>query len=152
MIKAITKTKDFAGATKCSLNIFKNEKALVAMHELSHLSPDKRQDLSNPMAKKLFDTLEKHINWEEVSKTTTKEKFLDMVKNADQKSEFFRQYYIGKGGVEMASIAGSVVGLTILAPELSHLILHPIMKALHMDVPAKKTEEQTKTQNLNKQA
>lgn len=35
-----------------------------------------------------------------------------------------------KGGVEATSIVGSVIGLTMIAPQVSNLIIHPIMNAL----------------------
>lgn len=38
----------------------------------------------------------------------------------------------GKGGAELGSLVGSIVGLTIIAPSLGHQILHPIMKAIGM--------------------
>lgn len=44
-----------------------------------------------------------------------------------------------KGAIELSSLVGSVIGLTIIAPELSHLVLHPIMKAVGLE---KKQEKQ----------
>lgn len=41
-----------------------------------------------------------------------------------------------KGGAELGSFVGSILGLTILAPAISHEILHPIMKAIGMDKKA----------------
>lgn len=38
-----------------------------------------------------------------------------------------------KGAVELGSFVGSLVGLTIVAPLISHEILHPIMGALGLD-------------------
>lgn len=38
-----------------------------------------------------------------------------------------------EGGVEAGYFVGSILGLTILAPLISHKILHPIMKAIGMD-------------------
>ena len=58
----------------------------------------------------------------------------------------------------MSSIVGSVVGLTLLAPELSHLVLHPIMKGLNMEAPKAKDvnlkdkEVNAQTQKLDKKA
>ena len=56
------------------------------------------------------------------------------------------KYIMAKGAIEFSSLIGSVIGLTILAPELSHLVLHPIMKALGMEKKpdAKSTEEPQK--------
>lgn len=38
-----------------------------------------------------------------------------------------------KGSVEAVSIVGSILGLTILAPQISHVILHPIMNFLGLE-------------------
>ena len=35
-----------------------------------------------------------------------------------------------KGGIEASSIVGSVLGLAVLAPQISHIVLHPIMNLL----------------------
>lgn len=40
---------------------------------------------------------------------------------------------VTKGGVELGSFIGSILGLTIVAPLISHQVLHPIMKAFGMD-------------------
>lgn len=150
-LKSITKTDKLPGIGKCSIDIFKNEKSLVALHNLSHLSPAKRQDKTNDLAQKLLTSIEKNTNWDLVKKEYgSKEAFIQKLLNSDRENDFFRQFFIGKGGIEMSSIVGSVVGLTLLAPELSHLILHPVMKALHMEAP--KAAAENKPQNIDKQA
>ena len=65
---------------------------------------------------------------------------------AELKKPEVPKYIMAKGAIEFSSLIGSVIGLTILAPELSHLVLHPIMKALGMEKKpdAKSTEEQQK--------
>ena len=50
---------------------------------------------------------------------------------------------LAKGAIELSSIIGSVIGLTLLAPELSHLFLHPIMTAVGLD-------EKNKSEKTNK--
>lgn len=55
------------------------------------------------------------------------------------------KFPMAKGAIELSSIVGSVVGLTILAPELSHLFLHPLMKLVGME----KKHEQTKHIDTN---
>ncbi len=50
--------------------------------------------------------------------------------------------HIIKGADEVSSIFGSVLGLAILAPQVSHLTIHPIMKWLGLDDGNKKPEEQ----------
>ncbi len=53
------------------------------------------------------------------------------------------QYKHIKGCVEAGSILGSIIGLTILAPEISHLVLHPIMDFFHIQSPKAKNIDKT---------
>lgn len=43
------------------------------------------------------------------------------------------QYNLIKGTIEFGNIVGSVLGLAIFAPQVSHMIVHPVMKALGME-------------------
>ena len=61
-----------------------------------------------------------------------------------------KMFKLAKGSIEFSSIVGSVVGLTILAPEISHLILHPIMKVLHFEDKHEKSVDNNK--KIDKQA
>ena len=45
--------------------------------------------------------------------------------------------HVLNGGVETGSFLASILGLTLLAPMISHEILHPIMHALKMDKKGK---------------
>lgn len=42
-------------------------------------------------------------------------------------------YSVAKGAVDLISTAGSVVALTIVAPILNNIVVHPLMKAIGMD-------------------
>lgn len=53
-------------------------------------------------------------------------------KNGYSKSELDNMKLVN-GGVELGSFVGSVLGLTIIAPIISHKILHPIMKAMKLE-------------------
>jgi len=55
-------------------------------------------------------------------------------------SKFGEAMAKGNGGIELGAFVGSVIGLTLLAPPISHAIVHPIMKAIGMD----KKEESSK--------
>ncbi len=62
---------------------------------------------------------------------------------------FFRQLYWRnyshiKGAIELGSTIGSVLGLAILAPQVSHAFIHPALKFLGM--------EEKKPNETNKQA
>lgn len=117
----------------CAINMFKNEKGLLAFHQLGHLNLKDRLDPTNAKAVKLFKKLEENLIKSDAAKDV-----INAAKTIEKDDNYFKRFYMGKGGIEMGSIAGSVVGLTLLAPELSHLILHPIMKFLNMDAPKAK--------------
>lgn len=118
---------------KCSFNMFKNVDGLLAFHQLGHLNLAERTDKTNKFALKLFKKLEKNLK-----NTDEAKELLNNVKTLEKENDYFKRFYMGKGGIEMSSIVGSVIGLTILAPEISHIILHPIMKAFKMDAPKAK--------------
>lgn len=139
---------------RCSIDMFKNEKALSAIHQLGQMKPAERCDVTNEKAVKLLKTLKDNL----VENHKDNEAVLKKVMEEEKDGKFFRQFFIAKGGLEMSSIVGSVVGLTLLAPELSHLVLHPIMKGLNMEAPKAKDyhlkdkEVNDQTQKLDKKA
>lgn len=45
-----------------------------------------------------------------------------------------------KGCIELGSLIGSVIGLAILAPQLSHCVIHPVLQFLGMEESKQKTE------------
>lgn len=48
-----------------------------------------------------------------------------------------QKLYLGKGCHELGAIVGSILTLAIIAPEISHFIVHPLMKALGFEHPYK---------------
>ena len=54
-------------------------------------------------------------------------------KEGKPQSEFGEAMAKGNGGIELGAFVGSIIGLTLLAPPISHAIVHPIMKAIGMD-------------------
>lgn len=130
LLKELSKGK----IDKCAINMFKNEEGLLAFHQLGHFNLKDRLDPTNTKAVKLFKKLEKNL----LKGVEGADEVMNAAKTIEKDDNFFKRFYMGKGGIEMGSIAGSVVGLTLLAPEISHLILHPIMKALNMDAPKAK--------------
>ncbi len=48
-----------------------------------------------------------------------------------------------KGAIELGSTIGSVLGLAILAPQVSHAFIHPVLKFLGMEEKHKKNAKQT---------
>ena len=44
-----------------------------------------------------------------------------------------KNMHLGKGAKELSAIIGSVLMLTVVAPQISHFVIHPIMNALGFD-------------------
>ncbi|MDR1168975.1 MAG: hypothetical protein LBK53_08850 [Heliobacteriaceae bacterium] len=65
-----------------------------------------------------------------------KDKFTPEVRNM-LNSENPEKYPLVKGAIELGSIIGSVLGLAVLAPHVSHAVVHPIMKLLKLQDPKK---------------
>ena len=110
------------GSFKLAKKIFKDEKGFQLFKNANHyLNYKKLASMSKEGRCKLLeepkyqDKFSKEIN--QVLKTEDKPEQHDMV----------------KGVIELGNIIGSVLGLAIFAPEVSHLIVHPTMKILGID-------------------
>lgn len=137
---------------------FKNAKQMLAYHRLAYMTPEERRLARN---KKFLDLITEDL----VNPKDNNAKLIDYLIGADKKSGMHKRtlekqdkmFSLAKGSIEFSSIIGSVVGLTILAPELSHLILHPIMQALHLEAKENKEIKQSDKavsleKNLDKRA
>ena len=54
--------------------------------------------------------------------------FSKELQNELKNKEKPEQFHIVKGAIEFGNIVGSVLGLAIFAPQVSHLIVHPALK------------------------
>lgn len=126
---------------------FKNAKQMLAYHRLANMKKSERFLDKN---KKYMDLITDDL----VNPLDNNTKLLDYLKKHEKGTlkKSGKMFELAKGSIELSSIIGSVAGLTILAPELSHLVLHPIMKALHMENPKKDTVPDNKSLSLNKNA
>ena len=81
-----------------------------------------------------------------LNKFKDKVNFTDKVKNllTNTKKISEKRYAMVKGADEINSIVGSVAGLAILAPQVSHVTIHPIMKFLGMQKDDHKKAESQK--------
>jgi len=130
---------------KCSIDAFKNEKALLSVYKLGQMTPAERKLAENKddvakLCKTIKDNLVESVDYE---------KFINEAMEAEKDSKFFKQFYMAKGGMEISSIVGSVIGLTLLAPELSHLILHPILHAVGLEAPKKTADIKSSEQKID---
>ena len=55
-----------------------------------------------------------------------------------------------KGSIEAGSLLGSVIGLAILAPQVSHAFIHPALRLLGLE--ENKPQQQENNNTLNKTA
>lgn len=148
------------GGFKLFQKIFKNEglpnfrsaKQMLSYYHLAHVPREQRKAAQY---QKFWDAIPSDI----IDKTYKTEKFpngtpvREYLKNWEKEdiTDAKKMFKLAKGSIELSSIVGSVVGLTILAPEISHLILHPVMNGLGMDKKSDKQEPQ-QTKVLDKKA
>lgn len=87
---------------------------------------------NNYLKYKKLASMEKAKRLELLSKDKYKDIFVKEIKEelAKDKPENFN---IIKGAIELGNIIGSVFGLALFAPEVSHMIVHPVMNALGME-------------------
>ena len=69
-----------------------------------------------------------------LAKIKSTEKFKhDGLREALETQENPETYDIIKGSIEVGSFIGSILGLAILAPQISHKLIHPLMRLFHME-------------------
>ncbi len=132
---------------KEGLPAFKNAKQMLTYHRLAYMAPEERILDKN---KKLLEIVG------DVKNPKDGVKLIEYLVGKDGKGGIHKKtmenqglmFELAKGSIELSSIIGSVVGLTILAPEISHLILHPIMNALHLKPEKENTSEADKEQKI----
>lgn len=82
--------------------------------------------------------------------TLNKDKYKNMFSEELQKelknNDKPEQYNIVKGAIEFGNIVGSVLGLALFAPQVSHLIVHPALKLFGFE----KEQEEKQPQNEQK--
>lgn len=149
------------GGFKLFQKIFKNEglpnfrsaKEMLAYYHLAHMDKAERELEQN---KKYWAKISDEVVDKTIKAKNGKYKDGIPVKrylelwDKDKITRKGKMFKLAKGSIELSSIVGSVIGLTILAPEISHLILHPIMNGLGMDKKSDKQEpQQTKVLDKN---
>lgn len=115
---------------------FKNAKQMLAYHHLAHMKKSERFLEKN---KKYMDLITDDLK-NPLDNNATLKSYLETLEKGTMKKTG-KMFELAKGSIEASSIVGSVIGLTILAPELSHLVLHPILKFLNLEPPKKNLDE-----------
>lgn len=82
---------------------------------------------------KKFAIMPKDIRTEALNKSKSKDKFSKEIIEHLLNTEKAEQHNIIKGSIEFGNIVGSVLGLAIFAPQVSHLIVHPILRLIGME-------------------
>ena len=99
---------------------FKNADEFLNYHAIAEKKLNKRQNY-----------LDKHLD-----KFNHHDLRKELIKDAPEK------YPLIKGTIELGSLVGSVLGLAVFAPQISHHAVHPIMNKLGMD---KSSDQVTKS-------
>ncbi len=68
--------------------------------------------------------------------------FNDELRTELKTKEHPRMFNRIKGTIELGNIIGSVLGLAVLAPQVSHAIIHPCLRAIGMEQKKPKTPKQ----------
>lgn len=87
-----------------------------------------------------------YYKMDEAAKSKRLEEINKTLKSGDKFVKEKLNINLGKGIIESCSIFGTVVGLAILAPVVSHPLIHPILKAFGME-QNKETKQIEQTKN-----
>ena len=97
-----------------------------------------RKLADNPSVNNRLKTLEKERL---TDKTIIKDKY-NATLQAELSKEKPEKFAYVKGAVELSNIIGSVLGLAILAPQVSHAFIHPALRFLGLEEKKAKQEAQ----------
>lgn len=128
VIPVVFKKGAFALAKKAYKNTkgfehFKNSKEFLEFHKLATVGKKERLEALQNGAFKKFENRPELINIIKSDKSMTDE------------------FALQKGVIEASSFVGSILGLAILAPEVSHHLIHPIMRGLGMEEKQPKADK-----------
>ena len=117
------------GSFKLAKKIFKEEKCFQLFKNTNHylnykkLASMSKKDRLATLGKEKYNTM-----------------FSEEVKNILKSSDKPEQFNLAKGVIEFSNIIGSVLGLAIFAPQVSHIIIHPVLHALGMEEQKEKDD------------
>lgn len=97
-----------------------------------------RKLADNPSLNNRLKTLEKE---KLTDKTIIKDKYNKTLQEELKKEKPEKFAYV-KGAVELSNIIGSVIGLAILAPQVSHAFIHPALRFLGLEDKKEHQEKQ----------
>ena len=134
------------GGFKIAKNhIFKNTEGFEHFKDVKEYM-HYRKLADNPSLNNRLKTLEKE---KLTDKTKIKDKYNGTLL-AELNKEKPEKFAYVKGAVELSNIIGSVLGLAILAPQVSHAFIHPALRFLGLE--DKKAKEAQQTAKLDTKA
>ena len=134
------------GGFKIAKNhIFKNTEGFEHFKDVKEYM-HYRKLADNPSLNNRLKTLEKE---KLTDKTKIKDKYNGTLL-AELNKEKPEKFAYVKGAVELSNIIGSVLGLAILAPQVSHAFIHPALRYLGLE--DKKAKEAQQTAKLDTKA
>ena len=98
----------------------------------------------------MFKNATEYLDYQKLSKMEKSERIKVMNKKGDKlklsenlksiltKEDKPEKHSVIKGDIELGNIIGCVVGLAILSPQVSHMVIHPALKLLGLEKPAQK--------------
>ena len=116
--------------------IFKNQNGFEHFKNVKEYM-QYRKLASNPSIKNRLNTLEKEILEENIF---VKDKYNETLR-AELAKEHPDMFTDVKGAVELSNIIGSVLGLAIFAPQVSHALIHPVLRILGLEKKNETTKE-----------
>jgi len=111
--------------------LIENLKGKSAQNKLDIAYFDRANDVLAKMKARLNSNLKTATNKD--AKKVLKSTYSDSVGKLKSMFKENKKYHLGKGATEVSAIAASILMLAILAPQLAHPIIHPVMKALGFD-------------------
>ena len=116
------------GGFKLAKNhLFKNEKAFEQFNSAGQYLDYKK-----------LASMSKADRTATLAKDKYKNKFSDVLQKELKNNDKPEQFNIVKGAIELGNIVGSVLGLAIFAPQVSHWVIHPALKLLGLEEKARK--------------
>lgn len=91
---------------------------------------------------KAFKTPEEFLKFQKLEEAQKLAKIEELNKNRQSGDKFVKENInenLARGVIEGSSIFGSITGLAIVAPVVSHPLIHPVLKVLGMSEEPKKT-------------
>lgn len=119
------------GSYKLAKKVFKDEPAF-----------QKFKNTKEFLNYKKFADMPKELRIKALQENPKKDMFSKEVQEYLSSTDKPERYSIAKGVIEFGNIVGSVLGLAIFAPQVSHLIVHPVLNAAGIEQPAEQDDKE----------